>query len=289
MELIDTIDENDRSYDNVGVIHELQQFIERSTDIKKIRKAYLILGNIGRNKTLPELTNYFIQKVIVESNTDIKGYIYIAIAWQKKTVDVNIKPLFDLLKKYSQGKIVDPIINCLGNSENPDAEDALIYILENYKSDWSIIQANATLHTAGTRKCIPYLEKKLNEKSQDLAGSAFLALIRHADKRESNLFIGQLLNGKDRHSAMEGIFMHSGIEAVPAVIERIKKKTASKRATDGNCYFYPTENDITLGLKFLNRYKQESIDIQQLFDFLLTKRRDKLFEDELKTLEEIVK
>lgn len=289
MTLIDTIDENDRSYDNVEIISELKQFIENSTDINKVKKAYLILGNIGRNKTLPDLTNYFIQKVIAERNSDIKGYIYIAIGWQKKTVDVNVKPLLDQLKKYSQGKVVDPIINCLSNSDNPDVEDALIYVLENYKSDSSIIQANATLHTAGSRKCIPYLEKKLNEKSQDLAGSAFLALIRHADKRETNLFIEQLLNGKDKHSAMEGIYMHSGIEAVSAVIERIKKKTASKRSTDGNCYFYPDDNDITLGLKFLSRHKLENNNIQQLFDFLLSKRRDKLFEDEIKVLEEVSK
>ena len=132
MTLIDTIDENDRSYDNVEIISELKQFIENSTDINKVKKAYLILGNIGRNKTLPDLTNYFIQKVIAERNSDIKGYIYIAIGWQKKTVDVNVKPLLDQLKKYSQGKVVDPIINCLSNSDNPDVEDALIYVLENY-------------------------------------------------------------------------------------------------------------------------------------------------------------
>lgn len=114
-------------------------------------------------------------------------------------------------------------------------------------------------------------------------------MIRHADKRESNLFIEQLLNGRDRHSAMEGIFMHCGIEAVPAVIERIKKKTASKRATDGNCYFYPNENDITLGLKFLTRHKPENRNIQQLFDYLLSKRRDKLLDDEIRVLEEVTK
>ena len=288
-ELIDTIDDNDTSYDNIEVVNELKLFIETSSDVQKVRKAYLILGNIGRNRYLPELTNYFIEKVIVEENPDIKGYIFIAITWQKKTTEVNIKPLFDLLKKYRQGKIVDPIINCLANSTNPDAEDALIYVLENYKSDWSKNQANAVLHTAGSRKSIPFLAKQLNEKSEDLTGSAFLALIRHADNREQDLFIEQLVNGKDKHSAMEGIYMHCGPKAIQAVIERIKKKTATIRKTDCNCFFYPNDNDITLGLKFLERYKNQKDDIQKFFDFLSSKRMDKLFENEKKVLNELQK
>lgn len=288
-ELIDTIKDNDSSYDNVEVVNELKQLIKTSSDVRKVRKAYLILGNIGRNKYLPELTNYFISKVINEQNPEVKSAIYTAITWQKKTTEVNLKPLIDLLKKYTQGKLIDPIINCLVNSDNPDAEDALIYVLENCKSDWSVIQANAVLHTAGTRKCIPFLAKKLNDSSNDLSGSAFLALIKHSDKREASLFIEQLLNGKDKHSAIEGIYMHCGTEAIAAVIERLKKRTATKRATDSNCYFYPNENDVTLGLKFLDRHRNSSHDIQQFFDFLYAKRLDKLFEDERKVLEDLLK
>ncbi|MCB9328392.1 MAG: hypothetical protein H6572_06870 [Lewinellaceae bacterium] len=286
-ELIDSIDDNDTSYDNIEVVNELKQFIGTSSDVRKVKKAYLILGNIGRNRYLPELTNYFIEKAASEQNPEIKSYIYIAITWQKKTIEVNIKPLFDLLKKYRQGKIVDPIIDCLANSDNPDVEDALIYVIENYKSDWSIIQANVALHTAGTRKCIPFLAKKLNESSEDLSGSAFLALIRHADNREQDLFIEQLINGKNKHSAMEGIYMHCGPKAIQAVIERIKKKTATMRKTDCNGFFYPNDNDITLGLKFLDRYKKENDDIQKFFDFLSSKRIDKLFVNEIKVLNEI--
>jgi hypothetical protein len=288
-ELIDTIDDNDTSFDNIEVVAELKQLIETSSDVQKVRKAYLILGNIGKNRYIPELTNYFISKVINENNPDIKSCIYTAIFWQKKTAEVNIKPLFDLLKKYTQGKIVDPIIDCLVNSENPDAEDALIYVLENYKSDWSKIQANAVLHSVGTRKCIPYLVNQLNEKSKDLSGSAFLALIRLADNREQSLFIDQLLNGKDKHSAMEGIYMHCGSEAISAVIERIKERTSTKRKIDSNCYFYPNDNDITLGLKFIDRYKNENNNIEHFFDFLSSKRLDKLFENEKKVLEELQK
>jgi hypothetical protein len=287
--LIDTIEEDDTSYDKVEVIDDLKHFIENSSDVQKIRKAYLILGNIGRNRNLPELTNYFISKVIEEKNPDVKSYIYIAITWQKKTLEVNLDPMVDLLKKYRKGQIVDPIIKCLVNSDNPDAENALIYVLENYTSEWSIIQANSVLHSAGSRKCIPFLAKKLNESSEDLSGSAFLALIKHSDNREEKLFIEQLLNGKDKHSAMEGIYMHGGPTAIPAVMERLKKKTARERKDDYNCFFYPDDNDTTLGLKFLFRYRNESKDIPPFFDFLYTKRLDKLLDDERRVLEDLMR
>lgn len=287
-ELVDTISDNDSSYDKIEVINEIKLFIETSIDVRKVCKAYLILGNIGRNRNLFELTNYLITNVVIEQNPDIKSYIYIAIGWQEKTTEVNLKPLVELLKKYRQGKIVDPIINCLANSNNPDAEDALIYVLENHKSEWSIIQANVALHTSGTRKCVPYLAKKLNEGSKDLSGSAFLALIRHADIKEENLFVDQLLNGKNKHSAMEGIFMHCGQKAIPAVIERLKKKTSVKRKTDCNCYFYPDDNEITLGLKFLGRYQNDNNEIQYFFNFLSSKRVENLFDHEKKVLNELL-
>lgn len=284
--LVDTIDESDRTYNNISVIDELKAFIETSDDTERIIKAYRILGSIGENCDLTDLTNYFILQAETENNEKIKDWIYSVIGWQKKTEEVDLKPILKTLYKYRKGNIVDPIIECLKNSKNQDAEDALIYALENYTSEFTLIQTNVSLHTAGTRKSIPFLTKKLNEKSQDLVGSAFLAIITLGDERESELFINHLLHGKDRHSAMEGIYRHCGPEAISAVMERLKKKTAIARKSDCSCFFYPNDNDTTLGLKFLGRYKLEHPEINDFFKFMRNSRWEKLYDYEQVTLVE---
>ncbi|WP_299517362.1 hypothetical protein, partial [uncultured Flavobacterium sp.] len=202
-----------------------------------------------------------------------------------KDENVNLKPLVDIIKKYKKGNIIDPIITLLENSINHDAENALIHIIENDYSDFTKIQANVALHTSGTRKCIPSLIRNINHKDNDLANSSFLVLIRHSDERESRLFINELKDGKCKESAMEGIVLHCGIEAVNSVIERLKKKTSRIRKTDcGTFFFKGNENEVTIGLKFLNRYKNKIDNIEVFFKYLEFNRNDKLFEYEFEAL-----
>ncbi|GHT18301.1 hypothetical protein FACS189429_4580 [Bacteroidia bacterium] len=286
-DLIDLLESN-LDLADLSIIPKLKEFISTSENEEKICKAYEFLGKIGQQNNIAELTNFLIERYTIEKVKNIKDSIHTAIYWQKKDETINLKPLTEIIYKYKKNSIVAPIISLLKSSTNPEAEDALIYIIKNDYDNWTKTQVNATLHSSGTRKCIPHLAKYLNHKDNDLAGSSFLALIKHSDKRESELFIEELENGKCKDSAMEGIVLHSGIEAVDAVIDRLKKKTSRQRKTDCTVYFFiGYENEVTIGLKFLNKHKNVRKDIVDFFDFMETKRKDKLFDYEFETLKKL--
>lgn len=271
-------------------IDELKAVIGSSNDETLICDSYRILGDIGEQNKIDELTNHLIVKFVAEKNKTIKESIHNALRKQVKNKNTHVKPLLDILEKYKKSDIIESVIALLHNAAaNAEVEFALIKILENSHSDWIYKRVNNCLHTSGSRESIPYLIKKIHHKSNDVAISSIITIIRLGDHRESELFCTELTNGKIKDTAMEGIVMHCGIEAVDAVIERLKKKTGRKRETDCSSYFYSgNENETTLGLKFLHQFKDDRKDITDFFLYLLNKRKDKLFDYEIAILNEVI-
>jgi len=270
---------------NTNLVKKLLNFISYSNNEKKISEAYLYLGKIGKENNLPELTNLLIDRYFLEQNEKIRFDIFVAIKWHKKDNNTNLKPIIDRIKQGKDFGIIENLIELLENSTNPDAEDTLIYVIEKPFSDWTLLMAIVALHTSGTRKCINALSSLLNHTDKDVAGAALIAIIIHCDFRESNLLIEQLSSGKDRDIAMEGIVKHCKEEAVEHIIKRIKTRTSRVRNIACNTYFYEgEESEITIGLKFLNKYKNTNTNIDVFYNFLLEKRKDKLLENELKVL-----
>lgn len=282
-----------KNSDNQHITNEidfLKNIANSASDETKICEAYKRLGEIGEELDLDELTNLLIEKYVVEKNDSIKDVIHSAIRKQKINVNTNVKPLIYILEKYKKISVIESIVELLHNSTNSEVEDALIKILENNHSEWIYKRVNKCLHSSGSRKSIPYLVKKINHKSNDVALSSLITIIHLGDKRESELFINELMNGKNKDTAMEGICLYSEIEGVNSVLERIKKKTTRKRETDCSTYFYAgNENETTIGLKYLNRYKDNIKEIETFFCYLLQKRIDKLFDYEIETLKELMK
>jgi hypothetical protein len=281
---------NSFNQDIINIIDVLKNIINSTAEEIELIETYTKLSEIGEKFELNEITNFLIEKYITEKNENVKSTIHSSIRKQTKNENTEVKPLLLILQKYKKSNIIESIIELLYNSKNSEIENALINILENNHSDWIYKRVNTCLHTSGTRKSIPYLVKKINHKSSDVATSSLITTIRLADERESELFINELTNGKIKDTAMEGVCLYSGIEAVDNVIERLKKKTNRKRETDCSTYFYlGNENETTIGLKFLNKFKEERKDIETFFMFLLEKRIDKLFDYEIDTLKELIK
>ncbi|QIH39237.1 hypothetical protein G7A72_10635 [Flavobacterium sp. Sr18] len=280
----------EHNQDIITEIEILKNIINSNTDDNKVIETYTKLGEIGEKFELNEITNFLIEKYITEKNEDVKKSIHSSIRKQRKNENTKVKPLLLILQKYKKSNIIESVLELLHNSKNSEIENALINVLENNHSDWIYKRVNACLHTSGTRKSIPYLIKKINHKSNDVAQSSLITVIRLSDKRESELFINELANGKIKDVAMEGICLHSDIEGVDIVMERLKKKTSRKRETDCSTYFYVgNENETTIGLKYLNKFKDERKDIITFFTFLLDKRIEKLFDYEIEILKELLK
>lgn len=280
----------EHNQDIITEIEILKNIINSNTDDNKVIETYTKLGEIGEKFELNEITNFLIEKYITEKNEDVKKSIHSSIRKQRKNENTKVKPLLLILQKYKKSNIIESVLELLHNSKNSEIENALINVLENNHSDWIYKRVNACSHTSGTRKSIPYLIKKINHKSNDVAQSSLITVIRLSDKRESELFINELANGKIKDVAMEGICLHSDIEGVDIVMERLKKKTSRKRETDCSTYFYVgNENEITIGLKYLNKFKDKRKDIITFFTFLLDKRIEKLFDYEIEILKELLK
>ena len=281
---------NSSNPDIINKIDVLKNIINSTSDEIELIETYTKLCEIGEKLELNEITNFLIEKYITEKNENVKSVIHSSIRKQTKNENTKVKPLLSILQKYKKSNIVESILELLHNSKNSEIENALITVLENNHSDWIYKRVNACVHTSGTRKSIPHLIKKINHKSNDVATSSLITTIRLADKRESELFINELINGKIKDTAMEGVCLYSGVEGVDNVIERLKKKTNRKRETDCSTYFYlGNENETTIGLKYLNKFKEERKDIETFFMFLLEKRIDKLFDYEIDTLKELLK
>ncbi len=137
-------------------------------------------------------------------------------------------------------------------------EDALIQILLNSTSKSNHYWAILSLRVLGTKKSIVPLKSVVLSKSNDVQGTAVLAIRQLANGTE-NEFLGQLLldnNFRQNYYALWAIFIHPNHNAVKEVEQFIVKSVKDvKKLSDS----------IPLALWYFDKYSEINGDIEKRF------------------------
>lgn len=160
---------------NIDFIEPLKLFITQEANKKTRDAAYFILGKIAKNKNCEDVCAFLIFRVDQEKDKYVISSMLDRIADLNKPVGIDLQPIIKCLQS-KEWLIRQAAIRAFSNCSDPRVEDILIEILENPADNTDLIYANATLNKIGTKKSIPYLEKMLKSRNQDVKGSAKLAI-----------------------------------------------------------------------------------------------------------------
>lgn len=145
---------------NINQFEVLKEVIEKSSsNIKKVDKAYFVVGQVCRNTKSKKIFEYLMDKISVE-NEEHKLTILISIEDCHKPIDYNLEPIFELLRNGKMEMKTNAAL-ALNHSMNPLTEEILIdsFVTEKNKHLQEMIAS--TLGDIGTEKSLPILKDKL--------------------------------------------------------------------------------------------------------------------------------
>ncbi|MBA3699194.1 MAG: hypothetical protein H0W78_10095 [Planctomycetes bacterium] len=139
------------------------------------------------------------------------------------------------------------------NGFDPDREDSLVTALTVSKEMTVAHFAVIRLMEIGTAKSLPALRKALYYPSSDVKISALHAIGQIAKEDGKETYLAALTDPKfpEKMTAITLIQQYGDVQAVLAVIERIKKIIARKRL---RVYYTGNESELTLAVKYLAQH-----------------------------------
>ena len=267
----------------ISFIPQLIEFIDNEKDKKKRDHAYFILGQIAKNTNDITATKYLISRIDKEDDKYVISSLLDSICYLHKPKNTDIQPIINAIDN-KNWQIKHSAIQALQQTNNQSVEDRLIKILENSASDeYDLMYVNWTLANVGTKKSIPFLTKLLSHKKQDVSFSALRAIVEVADELCLPLFLEQLDKGKNKLVALEGVLKFGKENVIPNIIKRMKELVAKQRARQV-IVSKDNKTELIVGMEFLQKYS-DRVEVKKIFEFLLTKKYDLLWEQEKEWLE----
>jgi HEAT repeat protein len=156
-------------------IPQLILFIDNEKNKNKRDRVYFLLGHIAKNTNNTTAINYLIQRVGKETDKYVVASLLDRIADLQKPIKTDLQPLIQATKS-DKWLIRHSAIQALDNSSDPDAETALIEILDSSDDPYNLTYANTTLFNIGTIRAIPHLEKHLKSRKRDVKNTAKCAI-----------------------------------------------------------------------------------------------------------------
>ncbi|MGK7379738.1 HEAT repeat domain-containing protein [Planococcus sp. 1R117A] len=258
------------------VLPFLDALLERSKHADLRRNIYFILEKIGENTGDERTTAILLKWLEKERDRYALESILRGIAEQKNLIDCSTVLKF---VQDERAGIRHAAIESLRGCKSPVAEEALIRILKDSGDPYDLTYASSVLSDIGTNKSIPYLIHLLENPSGDVKCSAIWALSEIGDNSLLPVFLEALQSrsASVKGYAMSAIKKHGDETAIVPVSERIKVILKRKRVTDSE--------ELTDALAFLIRFENERVEIQELFNWIIQKKWDFLFEEEKKWIE----
>lgn len=241
-------------------------------------QAYFILGHLVKNTNDKDGVQFLINQIDKEKDKYTISSLLDRISNFEKAPDVNIDPIINAVKS-DKWLIRHSAISALKQTENKNAEAALIEVLKSSTDFHDLSYANSTLGSIGTNDSIPYLQNLLSYKKQDVGCSALHAIIKIGGKDYIDLYREYLSNGKLKSYAISGVVKYGSECDIPLIEKRIKELLARKRKIlvlqGGN------KTEVIVGLEFLKSFDSNTNNYNDFVDWLLNKKSDKLWDMEL--------
>lgn len=250
-------------------VSELLEIIAKTDDSVKHEDACKKIGILLRESRDQQVTQELINLLNKPLTKDKRDNLLYAIRFCFKGPNIDVSPIFEIIKKYKQSSILNNAINALKDYSNKSIDEIMNYLLENSNDNYILTVVNATLNEYGNRSNIPYLKLNIERKgkgSADTAGSAMLAIVSIGDHREQDFFIEHLNKGRLKSEALEGLCLHGNENAVLPIINWIKWRVRNKPKRLCATLFFNPKLPIQIALEFLDKYKDEFKEVQELYE-----------------------
>lgn len=270
---------------NESYIPQLIGYIEQQKDDKKRSDAYFVLGKICENTGNKEGIQFVIDRAYTEISSIYFSNIMNSIRCAKKPMEINLTPIFDLLHSNINIRNIQDVVAILQHSENPQAEDEILAILNRFEDIdhfilWHSLYA---LSSIGTRNSIPHLIRLTSHKKIDISSFAINLLVALGDDRELPVFEQNIIQGRNKDLALMGLSKFGNQTHIPLIIRRLKEVLSRKRTTiiiidcgkDKEEY-----SEVMIGLSFLKTYEHQAPEIPKFLETIKNKKWNKLFPDE---------
>lgn len=266
-----------RRFQDVQMLPVLMDLLEQTKRLEMKQYFYFMLGTIGTNTGDVRVADLLLERLAQETKPTLITSILDELANQERVDDAT-----DIIQyiEDSRSAVRNSAIDALGSCRGALAEDALIRFITTSTDSFEIMSANFVLATIGTERVIPHLLPLLDHPKGDVRHSALNAISELGD----DTFLPLFIKGLDDRSvdvktyALLGIAKHGDTSAIQPVIKRLKTMLKRKRQIQSN--------EILTAFRFLNRYRQLDKTIPELFDWIITKRWDVLFDEEQQWLTE---
>lgn len=266
-----------RRFQDVQMFPVLMDLLEQTKRLDMKQYFYFMLGTIGTNTGDLRVVDLLLERLAQETKPTLIVDILDELAKQEQVDDAAaiIKYVED-----SRSAVRNSAIEALRVCRGDAVEDALIRFITTSTDSFEITSANFVLATIGTKRVIPHLLPLLDHPKGDIRHSALNALSELGDDSFLPMFLKAL---EDRSVdvkayALLGIAKHGDASAIQPVIKRLKTMLKRQRQIQSD--------DALVAMRFLNRYRQLDKTIPELFDWIITKRWDVLFDEEQQWLNE---
>jgi hypothetical protein len=161
-------------------------YIIEKIDIEKNKKRrhfmYFIIYRICENTPYQKGLEFLIDRIDKETDKYIVSGILDGLIHLHKPAETNLDKIFTATK-HKTWQIWFSAISALQNTVNPKVEELMIEIIDNepLEKSYQISNAINVLYNCGTAKCIPALERQLQNKSRNIKSEAkgTIASLKH--------------------------------------------------------------------------------------------------------------
>lgn len=263
--------ETARRFQDVQMLPVLMDLLEQTKRLEMKQHFYFMLGTIGMNTGDVRIADLLLERLAQETKPTLITSILDELANQERVGDAT-----DIIQyvEDSRSAVRNSAIDALGSCRGILAEDALIRFITTSTDSFEIMSANFVLATIGTKRVIRHLLPLLDHPKGDVRHSALNAISELGD----DTFLPMFIKGLEDRSidvkayALLGIAKHGDASAIQPVIKRLKTMLKRQRQIQSD--------EGLVALRFLNRYRQSDKTIPVLFDWIVTKKWEVLFDDE---------
>ncbi|WP_214849929.1 HEAT repeat domain-containing protein [Exiguobacterium sp. s138] len=269
--------ETARRFQDVQMVPVLMDLLEQTKRLEMKQYFYFMLGTIGTNTGDVLVADLLLKRLAQETKPTLIKSILDELANQERVDDAT--DIIQYVEDF-RSAIRNSAIDALGSCRGALAEEALIRFITTSTDSFEIMSANFVLATIGTKRVIPHLLPLLHHPKGDVRHSALNAISELGD----DTFLPVFIKGLEDRSidvktyALLGIVKHGDASAIQPVIKRLKIMLKRKRQIQSD--------EGLVALRFLNRYRQSDKTIPVLFDWIVAKKWNVLFDDEQDWLNE---
>ena len=152
-------------------VEQLIEFIEKEKNKKKRDKAYFVLYKIAKNIDNQKATKFLIYRIEKEIDKYILMSMLDGIAELNKSDETDLTNIIKATEN-EKWQIRHSAIRALKNTNNLNAENQILKIMQNTEDKFNIIYSISSMYNIGTKKSIPILEKYLASRTRDIKSGA---------------------------------------------------------------------------------------------------------------------